>query len=164
MAGPEAVDTCAPTHRTAAQTNALPPAAAAPLPVPVAMLAQVLHAAATGTSGDTTEVMLDPVELGRLSITVSGEGGALSLTIQAERPDTLDLLRRHGDQLLADLRQAGLGGATLNFGSGGGRGRQPTQHTPAASGDAAWAAHRPSAADAVAMASAIGTAGLNLRL
>ncbi|MFN3971524.1 MAG: flagellar hook-length control protein FliK [Gemmobacter sp.] len=69
------------------------------------------------------EIALAPEELGRLTIAVTGEGDGLRIAITADRPETLDLLRRHADQLLADLRQGGMGGALLSFGGGGGQGR-----------------------------------------
>ena len=47
-----------------------------------------------------TEVSLRPVELGRVAFVVGGtDGGTLSMAIIVERPETLELVRRHIDLL-----------------------------------------------------------------
>ena len=60
------------------------------------------------------EVLLDPVELGRVTV-VLGTDDRSGLGIIAERPETLDLIRRHTDQLLRDLRDSGMPNASLDF-------------------------------------------------
>lgn len=101
----------------AAQTAMATPAQLAPLVVTVARQ--------NGPSDIT--VTLSPVELGTLHMRVSMEGDSLRITLLADRPETLDLLRRNGDQLLADLRDLGFGGASLGFGTSGGTGT-PAPH------------------------------------
>ncbi|MGQ0564909.1 MAG: flagellar hook-length control protein FliK [Gemmobacter sp.] len=96
------------------------PQAAAALPtVPVAHLAPLAIAIATDPGTGALDVALSPDELGPLHLNVATEGDMLRIALTVERPETLDLLRRHADQLLADLRQAGFGHATLSFGQGG---------------------------------------------
>lgn len=111
------------------------PAPAAPAPVlatPGQLAPLVVTAARQGGPADIT-VMLSPEELGTLQMRVTMEGDALRVTLLAERPETLDLLRRNGEQLLADLRNLGFGGATLGFGSfGGGAAPQPPDRDDAA--------------------------------
>lgn len=98
------------------QTFAVPPPI---LPsVPVTQLAPLAVAIATDPGSGALDVALSPDELGRLHMHISTEGDSLRIAMTVERPDTLDLLRRHSEQLLADLRQAGFGGATLSFGQG----------------------------------------------
>ena len=65
------------------------------------------------------ELTLSPEELGRLTISMKQDGDFVHVTVHAERPETLDLMRRHSHELVADLRQAGFSGASLNFGQGG---------------------------------------------
>jgi hypothetical protein len=143
------------------QTGAAPPLPPAQT-VAIATLPQVLASIARDGSPGVTEVALDPVELGRLQILVSGEGEALRIIIQAERPDTLDLLRRHADQLLEDLRQGGLSGATLSFGGNGADRGNPSAPPPSPDGPVRPpAVLHPSTPGA---AWAAGTAALNLRL
>lgn len=82
--------------------------------------------------------MLAPHELGRVTVTLSGEG-AHHVAIAVERPETLELLRRHADQLSQDLRESGWGDAQLDFhhqdgrsGDGGQQQRHAQPQTPAA--------------------------------
>lgn len=62
-------------------------------------------------------VTLSPVDLGTLIFEVSPRGDGLHLHLTVDTPETLDLLRRQGDQILAELRQAGFGQASLSFAS-----------------------------------------------
>lgn len=65
------------------------------------------------------ELRLDPEELGKVSILMRTEGESLVVRVVAERPETLDLLRRHADQLLQDLRGSGFRDAQMAFGAAG---------------------------------------------
>lgn len=149
-------------------------AAAAPIPAPgpaapavaPSQLAPVIVMAATPTMSagappgpaDIT-VTLSPAELGTLHLRVSSEGDALRVTILADRADTLDLMRRHGDQLLDDLRSLGFGGATLGFGtSGGGQAAPRDPATPAPPGAEAFSPPPP------APSRIVREGGLDLRL
>ncbi|WP_273501084.1 flagellar hook-length control protein FliK [Paracoccus sphaerophysae] len=78
------------------------------------------------TRDGQVEILLDPVELGRVTVLL-GMDDRSGLGIIAERPETLDLIRRHSDQLLRDLRDSGMPNASLDFmkhEGGGGRGGQ----------------------------------------
>lgn len=106
-----------------------------------------------------TEIRLDPPELGRLRFIVSGGEQGLHLLIQADRPETAELLRRHLDLLGQDLRQAGYSGVDVSVGGGG----QQHARDPAPNHDPAQSAvtsvmildHRPAPQ---------GASGLDLRL
>lgn len=73
-----------------------------------------------------TELVLAPEELGRVRFAISQEDGAITISITAERADTLVLLRRNSEMLSAELAQAGLAGASIDFG-GSGRERDGTR-------------------------------------
>lgn len=94
------------------------------------------------TRDGIVEVQLDPLELGRVTLLLGTDHRA-GIGIIAERPETLDLIRRHSDQLLQDLRDSGMPDARLDFArqdSPGGNGRdrgQPEQPPAPASPDAA---------------------------
>lgn len=128
--------------------------------VPMVNLPQVFAVAIAADPGQPVEVRLDPPELGIVRFTVEAQERGLVVTIIADRPETLDLMRRHADQFLADLRQSGCHGASLNFGASGhdgGHGAQtPPPHRGASAPDTA----------APAPASRQGTVvrGLDLRL
>lgn len=65
------------------------------------------------------ELTLSPEELGRVRMTLSTQDGVLTLSIQADRPETIDLMRRHIDQLAQDFRDLGYTELSFSFGSGG---------------------------------------------
>ena len=77
-------------------------------------------AEAVQRGGDTTvELTLNPAELGRVRISLSGADAGMMVSITAERPETLDLLRRHIDMLAQDFRDLGYDTAEFAFGRGG---------------------------------------------
>lgn len=53
------------------------------------------------------EITLNPEELGRVRMALQTTETGVIVTIAAERTETLDLMRRHIDQLAAELRQLG---------------------------------------------------------
>lgn len=80
-----------------------------------AVVRQIAEGAARVTEG-TVELRLQPEELGRVRMfLVSGEHG-LTVTILADRQETLDLMRRNVDELARNLSDAGFEGAGFSFG------------------------------------------------
>jgi flagellar hook-length control protein FliK len=65
------------------------------------------------------ELILEPAELGRLRFDLVTQGDQVQVILAAERPDTLDLLRRHVDELRQEFRNSGLDTGTLSFGQWG---------------------------------------------
>lgn len=94
----------------------------APPPHVAPVLAQLAQAAAAVRPG-MTELRLSPEELGAVRIDLRTEGDQAILTLSAERPDTLDLMRRHADRLVSDLRAAGFQQLDLSFGRWAGQGQ-----------------------------------------
>lgn len=64
------------------------------------------------------EIALSPAELGRVRMSVSADDGSIVVSILAERPETLDLMRRHIDQLGSTFRSMGYEQITFAFGQG----------------------------------------------
>lgn len=64
----------------------------------------------------TMEVTLPDADFGPMRLELSRHGEALRIVVAAERSDTVELMRRHSDSLIADLRQAGFSGTDLSFG------------------------------------------------
>ncbi|MGH1369693.1 MAG: flagellar hook-length control protein FliK [Maritimibacter sp.] len=79
--------------------------------------AQIVDVARVADDG-VIEVMLKPEELGRLSLTFNNEGGMMTVSLSAERPETLELLKRNIDQLDAAMQQLGYGEVTYDFSQG----------------------------------------------
>ncbi|MDR7126827.1 hypothetical protein J2X53_003672 [Pseudorhodobacter sp. 4114] len=85
---------------------------------------------------------LRPEELGQLRFEISTTGDRLAVILFVERPEAMELIRRHGDQLLSDLRLSGFSQPTLSFGDWAQRdGRagtpsgQPASTAPVPEGD-----------------------------
>lgn len=87
-------------------------------PTTAAALAPVIVELARSGNDGPIDLALAPEELGRLTISIRQEGDFVHVSMTAERPETLDLLRRHASDLLADLRQSGFSGASFSFGQG----------------------------------------------
>ncbi|MGB3148199.1 MAG: flagellar hook-length control protein FliK [Paracoccaceae bacterium] len=88
-------------------------------------VAQQLAGAIETATNRPVELTLSPEELGRVRMTLAASGEAgLTLTISADRPETIDLMRRHIDQLAQDFRDLGYRNLSFNFS----RDEQPQGH------------------------------------
>ena len=65
------------------------------------------------------ELRLSPEELGSLRMSLGLDGDIVRVTITADRPETLDLMRRHAADLAAEFRSLGYEGAAFAFQQGG---------------------------------------------
>lgn len=97
-----------------------PPARADLLPHVARQLIEVMAQA----SQRPVEIALSPQELGRVRMSVQTEDGAVVINIIAERADTLDLMRRHIDQLGQSFRAMGYESISFAFGYGSDTGAQ----------------------------------------
>ncbi|TKW65534.1 MAG: flagellar hook-length control protein FliK [Paracoccus denitrificans] len=70
----------------------------------------------TDTPAGQTELVLSPDDLGKVQFSIRNVEGQLSILITADRPETMNLLRRNADLLAAELAQSGMNSADLNFG------------------------------------------------
>ncbi|WP_370225813.1 flagellar hook-length control protein FliK [Pararhodobacter marinus] len=126
--------------------------------------AQIQHPGLSGPGGFS--LALDPEELGHVRLTLVNHEAASVLMVHADRPETLDLMRRHIALLEQDLRSLGHDALSLHF-SGGDAGhfqdRSP-QSQPDGAGPRALA--EPAAPDRPATAAAPARAldHLDLRL
>ena len=148
-----------------------PPAVTLPVASPLSLspspASPIMLAAVSPTIVDMTksgndgpvELALSPEELGRLTISIRHDGDFVRVTVIADRPETLDLMRRHGGDLLADLRQAGFAGASLNFGQGG----QPRFANPQAATKNEPAQHLPTETKPTAPSRSRTGSGVDLR-
>jgi flagellar hook-length control protein FliK len=81
-------------------------------------VARQIGEAMTQASQWPTEIALSPKELGRVQMSVIADDGAVTINILTERPETLDLMRRHIDQLGQTLRSMGYESINFAFGHG----------------------------------------------
>ena len=79
-------------------------------------VAQQMTAAIAQGSDGTIDLRLSPEELGRVRLALSPGDLGVTVSITAERPETLDLVRRHIDLFAQDLRQSGFQNLAFTFG------------------------------------------------
>jgi hypothetical protein len=84
-------------------------------------IAMALPTAAYGS----VEITLNPRELGQVRLSLSPGETGLVLTMLAERPETLDMLRRHAAELGQDLRSLGYHDVDFRFGGNSARDPSP---------------------------------------
>ena len=83
--------------------------------------------------GNKVEISLTPAELGRVRMVLSTTESGVLVSIAAERPETLDMIRRHIDQLAEEFRKLGYVGIGFEFSGGHGDGgfdKEPTVTHP----------------------------------
>lgn len=96
------------------QANAAPP----PLPLAAQISAQISGAITPGV----IDLRLTPAELGPVRIIMHAVDGDMMVSIIADNPQTLDLMRRNSDMLLQEFRTLGHANVAFQF-SGGGQGQ-----------------------------------------
>lgn len=148
----------------------LPDEAAIPLALPTVLApklaAQIVPQAQRAEAGPV-EVLLTPEDLGSVRFQIHQQADSVRVVLSVERPETLELVRRHADQLIQEFRQAGFSGATLSFGSWSQQGGQPdTPPQPPAmpQPDDQFFVTPAAARAATPSAAQYGGQGLNLRL
>lgn len=104
------------------QSNGADRAPLAQLPSARAELARAvasqLSAAVSARAGTgVVDITLNPEELGRVSMALSTHDDALILSISSERPETLDLMRRHIAELSTEFRELGYESVAFEFGT-----------------------------------------------
>lgn len=103
-------------------TSASPLAPATPgQDIPRQIAIQIAQAAEGGPGGTrgTVELSLSPEELGRVRLRLHPSEAGLSVTITADRPETLDLMRRNIDLLAREFLDIGYEGAQFDFAQSG---------------------------------------------
>ncbi|MCI2394740.1 flagellar hook-length control protein FliK [Aliiroseovarius sediminis] len=61
------------------------------------------------------ELTLNPEELGRVRMTFQTDSSSMNVVLQIERPETLDLMRRHIQQLAQDMHALGYDDVSFSF-------------------------------------------------
>lgn len=108
--GPSSLET-----RGAQSTTGLTLTHNAPRAPSAPVLSQIVDAIRM-TSDGSIDIALSPEELGRVRLVLQASDTGLQVNIQSERSETLDLLRRHIDQLHEDLSAAGFADVNFSFG------------------------------------------------
>lgn len=134
------------------------PEAARPI---ITQVADVVRTASDGR----VEVTLRPEELGRLSLSFTNDGVTMTVALSAERPETLELIRRNLDIPAQDLSDLGFGSLNFDFTEGaqeepGGEARQ--RRNSGSVDDNAETA--PGAVTASSITARVAAGGMDLRL
>lgn len=67
------------------------------------------------SDGSVVEITLDPVELGKVKLTLQAIEGSMQLVLTAERPETLELMRRNTEALAAEFDELGYEDVGFSF-------------------------------------------------
>ncbi|TYO89231.1 flagellar hook-length control protein FliK [Oceanicella actignis] len=125
--GPDLIQSAARAERVERFHAAAPPAHGPDRASAGHVIRQLTEAVSRSDDG-AVEVRLDPPELGRVRITMSAVDGTMNAHVSADRPEALDLMRRHAEQLSAELARLGHARVDLSFSSGGGQPGRPRGH------------------------------------
>ncbi|PYF11951.1 flagellar hook-length control protein FliK [Rhodobacter viridis] len=79
-------------------------------------IAHQMSQALADAGNRTVELTLSPEELGKVRMTLHSSDGTITVAVQAERPETLDLMRRNIDSLARDFREMGYSNVGFEFG------------------------------------------------
>jgi flagellar hook-length control protein FliK len=110
-----------------AQVGRADPAAQSVIPQVAAQLAGVI----LKNPDNSTTLALAPEELGKVHLRLETDvtnPDRMVVMITVERPETLDLFRRHASELAQALQDAGYAGADIGFGQHGQSGGQDQQN------------------------------------
>jgi hypothetical protein len=129
---------------------AWPAAASVAGSLPVPQIAAQITTALSHSADGATELALSPEELGHVRLRLERDAkhpDRVTVMITFERPETLDLFRRHAGELAEALRSAGYAGADIGFGQQGGGSRDPDRNPGAAVPGSDYRAGLPGLAD-----------------
>jgi hypothetical protein len=122
-------DGAKPLPLTDTASNASPGTSRPQLAAPANLHSQLLHQAPAAIERQV-EVLLSPEELGRVKFQIRHHGETVTVMLSAERPETMDILRRYSSDLIREFREAGFSGASIDFGRWGQQ-SQPQHQSPA---------------------------------
>ncbi|SOC06743.1 flagellar hook-length control protein FliK [Rhodobacter maris] len=89
-------------------------------------IARQLAQAIPATADQPVEISLSPEELGKVRMTLHSSDTGITVSVHAERPETLDLMRRNIDSLARDFRDMGYSDISFDFANQSG-GQQSAQ-------------------------------------
>lgn len=91
------------------------PLSGPPVPDPVRHALHNIAETAGALRHGAVEIALAPEELGQVTLTLKAHDTGATVVLHADRPETLDLMRRHADLLAQDLRDSGYRDLTFQF-------------------------------------------------
>lgn len=82
---------------------------------PQKAIAHQITAALSKPHDGSIQIRLDPPELGRISLQLTPSDGGMIASVSADRPEVLDLMRRHESLLNSELEDAGYSDLSFEF-------------------------------------------------
>jgi len=105
-------------HRASQQTHSAHLQQALQRPETPAMIARQIAEALQKLPDRPVEISLNPKELGRVRMNISAVEAGITVSVVAERPETLDLMRRNIDQLAREFEIIGYSDINFSFSQG----------------------------------------------
>lgn len=84
-----------------------------------AVASQIAASITQNPDSKSIEIALNPEELGSVKISLRSSGEVMCVSILAERPETLEMMRRHVDELSRELRELGISSLEFSFDGNG---------------------------------------------
>ncbi|WP_417806550.1 flagellar hook-length control protein FliK [Thioclava sp.] len=123
-------DTAVAAHATAAARGEAIGNISLTAPTMAQSVSRQIAATVVQMGDQPVEIALSPEELGKVRLVLHASEHGMVVTVQAERPETLDLMRRNIGMLAADMRDLGYSELSFNFGD------HPQQHSGQAESEA----------------------------
>lgn len=133
-------------------------------PSVVWQVAEAVVAKADSMAPGRIEITLAPETLGKVHFDMQSDKNGVSITLSAERPETLDLIRRNLPDLVAELKQAGIEGGTFHFGAWNGKSKSDGRDAPPRASPADFDPMLVKQGEQTVLRSMTGSAQLNIRL
>lgn len=125
------------------------------------IVAQQIAASVAQSSAASTQIVLNPEELGFVRISLTTSDAGLVVNIVAERPETTDLLRRNIDSLMQEFASMGYDNPSFSF---EGREGRTTDQSEQTSTEGLHSEGETAVAPAVQHRSRTASGGLDLKL
>jgi flagellar hook-length control protein FliK len=103
-----------PSSPETAAANRVAPSPPTPQIAPQQLALQIVRASGASVNG-AIEITLDPAELGRLRLTLQPGDGGIMVQIAADRPETLELIRKNSAILTEEFQRSGYQSVGFSF-------------------------------------------------
>lgn len=157
----------APVSRSVLQSASVPAAEGSPVRSESArMVAAQLVNALIRAQNNKVEISLNPAELGRVRMVLATSAAGVEVSIAAERPETLELMRRHIDQLAEEFRRLGYDNIGFEFAGGQSRGGFDNEPAGSRQSDRSESGNHPDVSEPgiISPSRTTNTGGIDLRL
>ena len=100
-------------------------------------IARQIAPSIVATADGAVDIALSPKELGHVRMSLSLSESGVTLIVSGERPETIDLMRRHAEELSATFKEMGYENISFSFSTDGNAGTSQGQSDEGGSGSSA---------------------------